>query len=391
MNILIAAVSSAPHLSGVSRHAANLARCLLTHSDVSAIHLIVAPWQHSVLERAIARNDSRLHIHSASVGRSMFARNLWFYSDLPSIAAQLKADIVHLAYPAPLNRKAFACPTVVTLHDLYPYDIPANFGFPKAFFHRRVLWQCLRAADGITCVSDSTLQRLSLLAPAHVFEKAVRIYNCVEPASSNSWRSPLPAGSGKLFFLSVAQHRSNKNILLTMKVFQRLLLRREIDPATRLVIVGGAGPETPRILRFLRKERLSARIVLLSGITDAEMQWLYRNCELLLAPSIVEGFGLPVAEGQMAGCRIVCSDIPAFRELGGYDGCSYVALEPSAEEALSNAILEIRDRPRTRAVALPQFSAPVIAEEYMSFYSSILPHGAGSSRLVVSRAAARGV
>jgi hypothetical protein len=41
------------------------------------------------------------------------------------------ADVVHLAYPVPLNSGAFACPIVVTLHDLYPHEIPENFWLPQ--------------------------------------------------------------------------------------------------------------------------------------------------------------------------------------------------------------------------------------------------------------------
>jgi glycosyltransferase involved in cell wall biosynthesis len=388
MKIVIAAVSSTTHLSGVTRHAANLVRCLLTRAEVSAIHLLAAPWQQASLREAVAHTDRRFHIHAVPVGSGMVARNRWYYADLPSIAAQLRADVVHLAYPAPLNRRAFRCPTVVSLHDLYPYDIPANFGFPKVLFHRLVLRECLRAADAIACVSDSTLHRLAALVPKSVVEKASRIYNCVEPAPSTSSRSPLPDWNGEPYFLCVAQHRRNKNIVLTIKVFQRLLRRREIDAATRLVIVGVAGPETTRIHRLLRTERLSERVVLLNGILDAEMQWLYRNCEMLLALSIVEGFGLPVAEGQMAGCRIVCSDIPAFRELGDHANCRYVRLGQGEEERSADAIRAMRGQPCGQPFGLPQLSAPVIAGEYVRLYRGLVPGGAGSPRAVVHQAAA---
>jgi glycosyltransferase involved in cell wall biosynthesis len=379
MKIVLAAVSAAAHLSGVTRHAANVARCLLTRSDVSAVHLLAAPWQYSSLQEAVARDDARLRIHSVHMGTNMLARNLWHYSDLPSVAAQLEADVVHLSYPVPMNRKAFHCPTVVSLHDLYPYDIPANFGFPKALFHRLVLWQCLRAANAIACVSDSTRQRLALRASGSVLEKAVTIYNSVEPAAPMSAQNPFPFWNGQPFLLCVAQHRRNKNIVLAMKIFQRLLRRGDIDPATRLVVVGVSGPETSRIHRFQVAAGMTERIVLLSGISDAEMQWFYSNCEALLAPSIVEGFGLPVAEALLAGCRIVCSDIPAFRELGACDSCRYVPLGPSAEEAFGDAICEVLRQPRSRPCSLPQLSGAVIAEEYMRLYRSLLAFGASSS------------
>ncbi len=365
---MIAAVSSATELSGVTRHAANLARCLLTRQEISAVHVVAAPWQHQLFCDAVSRGDAKLHIHSAPLGTGTLSRNLWYYKDLPAIAAQLEADVVHLAYPAPLNRSAFHCPTVVSLHDLYPYDVPANFGFPKVIFNRRILWQCLRAADAIAAVSDQTLQRLATRARGSILKKAMRIYNCVEAVST---QSPLSGWSGAPFFLCVAQHRRNKNILLTIQVFHRLLQDQRIDPESELLIVGVPGPETPQIHSFLRTAGLNQKVRLISGIRDAEMQWCYRNCELLLAFSSVEGFGLPVAEALLAGCRIVCSDIGAFREIEG-KGCHYVPLTSTAEEEFAEMICTVLAEPRNQPAQLPQLSLPVIAEHYVQLYGRLV-------------------
>jgi glycosyltransferase involved in cell wall biosynthesis len=380
MNIVIAAVSVSAQLSGVSRHAANVARCLLTRPDVAAVHLLVAPWQVESFREAISRSDARLHLHSVHIQPGTLARNLWYYMDLPAIASQLEADVVHLSYPMPVRREAFHCPTVVTLHDLYPYDIPENFGFPKVIFNRLVLWQCLRSADAIACVSDSTLRQLGMKAGRPLVEKAVRIYNSVESSSSLGLRNPMPQWNGEPFFFCVAQHRRNKNLLLTLRVFARLLHEKKIHPTTLLVIVGIDGPETPKIQHLIRTSGLSERVVLLSGIRDTEMQWCYKHCQLLLAPSIVEGFGLPVAEGLLAGSRIVCSDIPAFRELGGEDGCTYVPLTSSAEELFMDAICTVLAENRRKPSTLPQLSAPLIAAEYMRLYRQILGTRTSSSR-----------
>jgi glycosyltransferase involved in cell wall biosynthesis len=215
MKLVLVSVSANTQLSGVSRHVANLARCLLSHSDVQAIHLIAAPWERTLFREAIAHEDPRLHIHSVYVGASSLARNLWFWLDLPSIANQLDADIVHLGYPAPLHRRELSCPAVVSVHDLYPWDIPENWGFPKVLFNRMVFRQCVRAADALACMSDATLNRLREKEPMSLGEKTRRIYNCVELARVRLGRGPLPGivqlfpsscasrntGATKIFFL----------------------------------------------------------------------------------------------------------------------------------------------------------------------------------------------
>jgi glycosyltransferase involved in cell wall biosynthesis len=371
VKIAIALTSSSGQLSGVQRHAINLARCLLTLEQITAVHLIAAPWQMEFVHDAALRDDARLHLHAAAVRNTSVSRNAWYYADLPRIASRLQADVVHLAYPAPLHNRAYRCPTVVTLHDLYPYDAPDNFGFPKVVFNRFVLRQCLQAVDAIACVSSSTLARLDGIEPRLALQKAIVIHNCVEAQHHIGGWSPLRGWQGEPFLLCVAQHRRNKNILFLLRLFERLLRAAQLSEGTRLVIVGIPGPETHTILRFIADAKIADRVTLLNGLSEEELQWCYRNCEVLLAPSLMEGFGLPVAEALLAGCPVICSDIPAFRELGG-ERCVYIPLNADAENGFADAICAgIRERP-CQPVALPQLSAPVIAEQYLQLYRSLL-------------------
>lgn len=371
MKVVIALTSSSGQLSGVQRHAISLSRCLLTRERITAVHLMAAPWQREFVRDAAPRGDARLHLHTARVRNNSLSRNLWYYTELPRIAARLGADIVHLGYPTPLNERAYHCPTVVTLHDLYPYDVPENFGFPKVLFNQLVLRRCLQAVDGIACVSQSTLARLEGIEPRLALAKATVIHNSVAPQSRVSASSPLPQWDGEPFLLCVAQHRRNKNILFLLRVFDRLLRSGRIAHETRLVIVGIPGPETNAILRFIATAGIGDRVVLLNGLSEEELQWCYRRCALLLAPSLTEGFGLPVAEALLAGCRVICSDIPAFREVGA-DRCLYIPLNAMAEETFCDAVSAAIREPSPKPVALPQLSAPWIAEQYLQLYHSLL-------------------
>jgi glycosyltransferase involved in cell wall biosynthesis len=371
MRVVIALASSSGQLSGIPRHAINLARCLLTRSEIAEVHLVAAPWQQGFVRDASPRGDTRLHLHSAPIGNSALSRNLWFYAELPKLADQMNADLVHLAYPAPIKLGAYHCPTVVTLHDLYPYDIPENFGFPKVFFNRAVLRRCLRRVNAIACVSNSTLSRLKSL-DASTAQKATVIYNSVEPPTMPAMETAPAELKNRPFLLCVAQHRRNKNVLLVLQVFERLLQARQITAETRLVVVGSHGPETSAIRAYIAYAGMTNKVVLLNGISEAQLDWCYRNCGLLLAPSKIEGFGLPVAEALLAGCRVVCSDIPAFRELGGSD-CHYVSLGQQEVKAFADAVRAALGQALPGPIALPQFSAPVIAQEYMHLYRSLLP------------------
>jgi len=270
----------------------------------------------------------------------------------------------------PVRPGAFQCPVVLTLHDLYPYDIPDNFGFPKVLFNRAVLRQCLKRVDAIACVSQCTLSRLQSLLP-QLARKATVVYNSVAAHAYAEADAPLPVLNAKPFLLCVAQHRRNKNMLLALRVFHRLIWTRCLPVGMQLIIVGIAGPETAAINHFISTSCLARNVVLLNGITDTQLQWCYRNCSLLLAPSLIEGFGLPVAEALLAGCRVVCSDIPAFRELG-CDNCNFVALGQQQLEAFAEAVLATLLTHRPQPCSFPRHSPKVIADEYMRIYSALL-------------------
>ena len=141
VKILIAAASYASNISGIQRHACNVVRCLLQREEVSFVHLVIAPWQRKLVQAAGIHPDPRLSTHIAEMNPGSLSRNLWHYRKLPELAARLEVDLVHLTYPVPVHAAALTCPTVVTLHDMYPYEIPMNFGFPKFIFNRMVLNQ----------------------------------------------------------------------------------------------------------------------------------------------------------------------------------------------------------------------------------------------------------
>jgi glycosyltransferase involved in cell wall biosynthesis len=374
MKIMVTAASFSPEISGVQRHALNMVRCLLRRPEISRVDLVVAPWQTKLVESAAYGRDGRLSTHVAEMEDSSLSRNLWYYRELPALASRLQTDVVHLSYPVPLDRPSFNCPTVASLHDLYPYEIPGNFRFPHVIFNRLLLRQCLRSVDAIACVSETTMLRLRDYTPQSTWRKATRIYNCVEPEPLCATVSPIPGWLGESFLLSIAQHRRNKNIALLIRAFHRLHRRSEINSSMKLVVVGIAGPETRRIHQLVSQLGLGRSVLLLRGLSEPQLQWCYARCEALVVPSKTEGFGLPVAEGLLVGCRIVCSDISAFREVGG-EHCRFVALGSGEEEALAQAIREILHGPLRQPVSLPHLSAEVLASQYLGLYRTLVPCG----------------
>jgi glycosyltransferase involved in cell wall biosynthesis len=169
----------------------------------------------------------------------------------------------------------------------------------------------------------------------------------------------------------VAQHRRNKNLPLLIRTFHRMLCAGQVAADMKLMIVGIAGPETANIRHLVSTLNLDGKVAFLEGVPDSELQWCYAHCEAVVSPSTVEGFGLPIAEALLAGCRIVCSDIPAFREVA-HGQCRFVSLKRNAEGELAAAIVDALNEPKQAPKALPQFSAPVLARQYTSLYRKLI-------------------
>ncbi len=370
MRVLLSAVSSSSIPDGVSRHAANVARCLLLCPELEQIELVVGAWQSESLRALLGVVDERIQVSIAECKRSAWLRNQWTWSRLPEVARRFGSDIVHVTYPVPLQRALFACPVVATLHDLYPYDIPENFGYPKVFVNRLILQNCLRSADRIACVSHATLQRLEVHFPT-ALRKAVVIPNSVTVPSPCTLPQPVVQVESAPLLLCVAQHRRNKNIPLALTSFHALLTAGHIPTQSRLLIVGAEGPESRAIKALIHRYGLENLAVLLRNLSEAEMHWCYAHCDVLLAPSTIEGFGLPVVEAMAHRCRVVCSDIPAFREAGG-SYCEYVPVSEDPVQAFAQAVHKVLLDRRFRPPRVERFSSDRASAAYLRLYRDML-------------------
>jgi len=74
MRVLISGLSAPTELNGVSRHAANLVRGLLSLADPPQIDFLAGDWQDGMFARAIGISHPRLHIHPISIEHRNLAR-----------------------------------------------------------------------------------------------------------------------------------------------------------------------------------------------------------------------------------------------------------------------------------------------------------------------------
>lgn len=240
-------------------------------------------------------------------------------------------------------------------YDLIPLRYPQWF----AGVHSRERFSAYLAdlcwcADEVLCISRCTRDDLLAFAaeigvppPAtHLVRlgdapgvaEGVTVGVPVDPAAPSQAPAGLPgtpAGqAARPFVLCVGTIERRKNHEVLYRAMSRLRERAlrgqgagqagEAFVPYRMVFAGMRGWGVDDLLRDIELDpRTRDDIVLLQGVTDAELSWLYRHCAFTVYPSLYEGWGLPVAESLAHGRFCLCSDAPSLIEVGA-DLCEYI-------------------------------------------------------------------
>lgn len=211
-----------------------------------------------------------------------------------ALARQLRPDILHLNSPALAPRDRLPTPTLGACHScLATWWATVKQGSPPGDFTWRIeaLRRGMAACDALVAPSRSFAEAT---AAAHETPKPFVVHNGrAPPPPRRGARAPLVFTSGRLW-------DEGKNLAT-------------LDAAAALagVPLFAAGPwEGPG------GERVTAIHAQALGRQSAEEVARWLGCASVYATSaLYEPFGLGVLEAAQAGCTLVLSDIPTFREL----------------------------------------------------------------------------
>jgi glycosyltransferase involved in cell wall biosynthesis len=119
-------------------------------------------------------------------------------------------------------------------------------------------------------------------------------------------------GLDRPYLLHVGTLEPRKNLAFLVTAFDRLAAFDGL-----LVLAGMRGWKVEPILAAIRAARRAADIRVLDFVPDHRLPSLYAGAELLVFPSLYEGFGLPPLEAMACGAPVLASAIPVLREVLG--------------------------------------------------------------------------
>lgn len=223
---------------------------------------------------------------------------------LPLRTAGLDFDLYHSpTFTIPL---AFARKGVITIHDLIPILFPRDYGLGHRLFFHFVVGKALARVRKVVTVSRRSA--MDILDRYRIpVEKVVITPNGLDPRWGPEAASPLETKIEGRYILFVGNPKPHKNFRRLLAAFE--ILCREEGYEGRLAAVGIPPGELPPALQ--------GRVLFLSHCNDRELNALYSHADLLAAPSLYEGFGLPVLEAMACGCPVLIGDRGALPEVAG--------------------------------------------------------------------------
>lgn len=308
---------------------------------------------------------------------------------LPGWLRRRRIDMYHstnymiplLAFPANGSGRA-KC--VVTIHDVIPLlfrDHVSKSRKARMFpIYVRLMKEIGRRADVI--ITDSRASAADIVRqigiPASSVGKVRPVYCGVSNRFRPREKRAAPAPGTPHVVLYVGRFDPYKNVTVAIRAFAQA---RTLCPFPLVLkLVGSPDPRYPEARECIASLGLQDAVIWMGYVPDDRLLSLYHEADLLLHPSMYEGFGLQVLEAMACGLPVICSNAGALPEV---TGGAAIRLDPGDVEGYARSISHVLADPALAARLSKSgierargFSWARAAEETLAIYRSVVKGGA---------------
>ena len=243
---------------------------------------------------------------------------------------------------------------VVTVHDLgHLFNLK---GIRKLEYLLLQVFS-LRLAKAVTCISDFTVQELN---------KAISI------ADNKVYVIPNEVDSNFVFkekifndIAPVILHigtRPHKNLSRTIRALNGI--------RCKLHIIGDISVEDKKMLK-----KCKINYCALANLSDKELLDEYYKADIINFPSLHEGFGMPIIEGQAVGRIVVTSNIEPMKSVAGTGAA---ICNPYSVESIRDTYHKIINDPEYRNLLVrngienvKKYSLSSVTKQYFDLYKTL--------------------
>lgn len=175
----------------------------------------------------------------------------------------------------------------------------------------------IKKSKGIICISENTKKDLLYFFPDTDESKIKVIYNGVsedffyinEDFNINEKDKRFVSLKNQRYLLYVGHRTNYKNFNLAVKAAQKF------KKNYKFVVVGESFNRDEK--KYISKYFENDEIILINGLQNKELNFLYNKAFALLYPSSYEGFGIPIVEAMKTRCPVIAADNSSIPEVAG--------------------------------------------------------------------------
>lgn len=229
-------------------------------------------------------------------------------------------------------------PHIMTVHDVIPNRMKEYIPNWKYSFYFKFLNISIKKAKHIITISKFCKQEISSVFNIRKEKIDITYLAATKKLVSDKIKleSELISNKDK-FILYLGGLDLRKNVVNLIKSFNIVSKKY---PELKLYIPGNyfENPLIPNLPDLIKDLKLENQVKLLGYISDNEVNYLLQNSEMLVYPSLYEGFGLPILEGWINNLPVITSDIGAMKEIA-QDGA--LLIDPNDEKSISTGVIKI--------------------------------------------------
>ena len=300
----------------------------------------------------------------------------WRSVGIKSDIKRLGDEIFHgLSQELPIGIEKISIKKVITFHDAifirYPELYPSTY---RRIFTLKNMNSC-RIADRIIAISEQSRQDAIQFFNAEATKVDVVYQGCnnifrqkatTEEKVKIKTKYNLPID----YILFVGAIEPRKNIATIL----RAISQEKID--IPLVVVGRQTDYTKELRKVAEELNIATKVYFLHQVETADLPAIYQLAQLLIYPSIFEGFGIPILEALCSETPVITSIGSCFEETGGKNS-QYIS--PENAEEIGVTLLKVLSDSRLRETMKKEgllysekFTDEKIARNLMSVYQKTL-------------------
>jgi glycosyltransferase involved in cell wall biosynthesis len=199
--------------------------------------------------------------------------------------------------------------TFITCYDIFNFLEKSTIR--NSIFAQRYAFIGLKRCNYVVSISDFT--KNELISKFRISKEKIFVIKCginhdiFNPIPKNKLIDIEPLFPNYKKILHVGTEDERKDILTLFKAFYNL--KKKYDKI-KLIRVGPS-----KYSNIIKSLGLEKDIIYFNYVNNKKLREIYNLSDLLIFPSLYEGFGFPGLEAAACGTPVICSDIPIFKEI----------------------------------------------------------------------------